>query len=39
MHQGDQMAKNLQIVEDKEWEKEEWSPPLKVMQDAGLLWF
>ena len=31
------MAKNFEIVEDKEWEKEVWSPPLKVMQDAGLL--
>ena len=37
MHQGGQVAKNVQIVEDREWEKEVWFPPLKVMQDAGLL--
>ena len=37
MHQGGQVTKNSQIVEDREWEKEVWSPPLKVMQDAGLL--
>ena len=34
MHQEGQVAKNFEIVEDKEWEKEVWSPPLKVMQDA-----
>ena len=37
MHQEGQVPKNFEIVEDKEWEKEVWSPPLKVMQDAGLL--
>ena len=37
IHQGDQVAKKFEIVEDKEWGKEVWSPPLKVMQDAGLL--
>ena len=37
MHQEGQVAKNFEIVVDKEWEKEVWSPPLKAMQDAGLL--
>ena len=37
MHQEGQVAKNFEIVVNKEWEKEVWSPPLKVMQDAGLL--
>ena len=32
MHQEGQVAKNFEIVVDKEWEKEVWSPPLKVMQ-------
>ena len=31
MLQGGQVAKNLQIVEDKEWEKEVWSPPLRIV--------
>ena len=37
MQQGGQVAKNFHIIEDMEWEKEVWSPPLKVMQEAGLL--
>ena len=32
--QGDQVAKKFEIVEDKEWEKEVWSPPLIIIRSG-----